>query len=95
MANVLPFIVSLIQISKLYIENINPPPHFFTIFVAFVDDNATVSSIPYYENHVRYVVQKPKEADPINLNFCMTNKCFEALKCMLKDEILKSNGLGH
>ena len=30
-----------------------PPP----IFVAFVRDNATTSSIPYFENHLRYFVQ--------------------------------------
>ena len=32
------------------------------IFVAFVEDNATMSSIRYFENHA-----KPKEADPIKL----------------------------
>ena len=37
------------------------------IFVAFVADNATVSSIRYFENHVSYFVQKPKEVDPIKL----------------------------
>ena len=29
----------------------------FSIFVAFVEDNATMSSIGYFENHVSYFVQ--------------------------------------
>ena len=48
-----------------------------TVFMAFVEDNATLSSIPYFENHVSYFCAKPKEVDPINLNFCMTNNCFD------------------
>ena len=40
--------------------------------MAFVEDNASISSIPYFENHVRRFVQ-----DPINLNFCLANKCFD------------------
>ena len=32
------------------------------IFVAFVEDNATISSIRYFENHVSYFMQK--EVDP-------------------------------
>ena len=39
------------------------------VFVAFVEDNATKSSIRYFENHVSYLVQKPKEVDPIKLIF--------------------------
>ena len=46
------------------------------VFVAFVEDNATMSSIQYFENHVTYFVQKPKEADSIKLNFFMTNNRF-------------------
>ena len=34
--------------------------------VAFVKDNATMSSIRYFENHISYFA-KPKEADPIKL----------------------------
>ena len=36
------------------------------IFVAFVEDNATMSSIEYFENHVSHCA-KPKEVDPIKL----------------------------
>ena len=35
------------------------------LFVAFDGDNATMSSIGYFENHVSYFVQKPKKVDPI------------------------------
>ena len=28
-----------------------------SVFVAFVEDNATISSIEYFENHVSYFVQ--------------------------------------
>ena len=48
---------------------------YFFIFVAFVEDNATMSSILYFENHVSYFSAKPKEVDPINFTFCTTNKC--------------------
>ena len=37
------------------------------IFVAFVKDNATMSSTRYFENHVSYFVEKPNEVDPIKL----------------------------
>ena len=42
--------------------------------MVFVEDNATMSLIPYF---VRYFVQNRKEVDTINLNFCMTNNCFD------------------
>ena len=32
-----------------------------TIFVAFVEDNATMSSIRYFENHVSYFVQNRRK----------------------------------
>ena len=51
-----------------------------SVFVAFVKDSATMSSIPYFENHVKVFCAKPKDEDPINLNFSMTNKCSIALK---------------
>ena len=35
--------------------------------MAFVEDNAIMSSIPYFENLVSYFMQKPKEVDPIKL----------------------------
>ena len=34
-------------------------------FVAFVEDNATMSILRYFENPVQYFVQKTKEVDPI------------------------------
>ena len=37
------------------------------IFVAFVEDNATMCSIGYFENHVSYFVQNLKKVDPIKL----------------------------
>ena len=37
-----------------------------TIFVVFVKDHATMSSIQYFENHVSYFVHN-KEVDPIKL----------------------------
>ena len=49
-------------------------PLYCTIFVAFVEDNATMRSIRYTENHVRFFV----EVGPINLNICMTNNCFHS-----------------
>ena len=36
-------------------------------FVVFVEENTTMSSTRYFENHVSYFVQKPKEVDPIKL----------------------------
>ena len=59
-------------------------PQCFQCFcVAFVADNATMSSIPYFENHVRCCA-KPKEVEPMNLNFYMTNKRFDSTNGMLK-----------
>ena len=37
--------------------------------VAFVEDNATMSSIPYFENiFCKMFCAKPEEVDPIKLN---------------------------
>ena len=47
---------------------------FIFLFVAFVEDNATMSSIWYFQNHVWLeVCAKPKEVNPSRLNFSMTN----------------------
>ena len=35
-----------------------------TVFVAFVEDNATMSSIQYSENRVSYFVQNPEGSKP-------------------------------
>ena len=37
------------------------------LFVAFVEDNATMSSIRYFENHVSYFCATSKEVVPITL----------------------------
>ena len=50
-----------------------------TIFVAFVEDKATMNSVGYFESHVSYLC-KTDEVDPIKLNFCMTNKCFDSIQ---------------
>ena len=64
-------------------------PHQSTfIFVAFVEDNVTMSSVSYFENRVSYFCAKPKKVDPINVNFCIT-KCFNALKYIINNGILK------
>ena len=47
------------------------------IFVVFVEDNVTMSSIPYFENRVSCFCAKPKEVDRIDFTFCMTNKCLD------------------
>ena len=39
------------------------------VFVGFVKDNATLSSILYFENHCIVFCAKPKEVDPIKLIF--------------------------
>ena len=36
------------------------------IFVALVEDNATMSSIQYFENHVLYVVQNQRKQTQLN-----------------------------
>ena len=37
------------------------------LIVAFIEDNATMSSIRYFENQLSYFVQKSKEVDHIKL----------------------------
>ena len=39
------------------------------IFVAFVEDNAPVSSIQYLENHVKYFVHYTQESKPYKTQF--------------------------
>ena len=36
------------------------------VFVAFVEDNATMSSVPYFENRVSYFVQNRRKQTPLN-----------------------------
>ena len=38
-----------------------------SVFVAFVEDNSTMTSIRYFENYGSYFCAKPKEANPIKL----------------------------
>ena len=62
--------------------NTDPGHQYFLPFVAFVEDNATMSLILYFENHLFYFVQNhlfyfvQNQVDPIELNFDMTINCF-------------------
>ena len=51
------------------------------LFVAFLEDNATMTLIRYFEKKKKksciVFCAKPKEVDPIKLNFSMTIKCFD------------------
>ena len=49
-----------------------------TVIVTFVEDNATMISILYFEKSCKAFCEKPKEVDPINLNFCTTNRCIDS-----------------
>ena len=53
-------------------------------FVAFVEDNATMSLIRYFEKSCIVFCAKPKEVDPIKLNFCITkiSKCFSSTEIL-------------
>ena len=55
--------------------------------MAFVEDNATVSSIPYFENHVFFA--KPKEVDPIKLISLRQISVSIALKYIINNSVLK------
>ena len=48
------------------------------IFVAFLEDNATMSSMPYFENRVSNFVQN--RSRPHLTHFSTTNKCFDSNK---------------
>ena len=58
------------------------------IFVAFVEDNATKSSIPYFENQYVFCA-KPKEIDPIKLIFLRQIRVSITLKYMINNSVLK------
>ena len=59
------------------------------VFVAFVEDNATMSSILYFENYVSYSsCAKPKEVDPIKLVTRRQNFRLVYMK-KVADDILK------
>ena len=57
------------------------------IFVAYVEDNATMSSIRYFENHVSYFVQKPKEVDLIEFTSLQQISVSIALKYTIKNSV--------
>ena len=61
------------------------------VFVAFVKDNATKSSIPFifFFKSCKIFCAKPKEVDPSNLNFCLTNKCFDSTQIYNKQQSIK------
>ena len=54
-------------------------------FVAFVEDNATMSSIQYLENksYVEFCA-KPKKVNPITFNFSMKNKCLDSTQTYIE-----------
>ena len=57
------------------------------IIEAFVEDNATMSSIRYFENHVSYFVQNRK--DPIKLISVLQISVSIALKYIINNSVLK------
>ena len=58
------------------------------IFVAFVDDNATMNSILYFENHISYLIySKPKEVDPIKLISLQEISLSIALKYIINNSV--------
>ena len=57
------------------------------IFVAFVEDNAKMSSIGYFENHV--FCAKPKEVDPIKVISLQQISVLIALKYIINNNVLK------
>ena len=67
-------------------------PH--TVFVAIVEDNATMSSIPYFENRVSYFVQL-KEVDPIKLISLRQISLSIALKNIINNSVWKKTEPGH
>ena len=55
-------VVSWNGLNRIYVSCLNNSfalcrSNFFAVFVAFVEDNATMISIRYFENHVSYFVQ--------------------------------------
>ena len=47
------------------------------LFVAFVVDNATMTSKRYFKI-MHPILYKMKEVNPIKVNFSMTSKCFDS-----------------
>ena len=58
-------------------------------FVAFGEDDVTMSSMRYFENHVSYFVQKPKEVDPSKLNSLRQESVSIALKYIINNSLSK------
>ena len=50
------------------------------IVVAFVEDNVTRVQYRILKilSYIKGFCAKPKEVDPINFNFCMTDMCFDS-----------------
>ena len=46
---------------SLFGKELNRIWQYFDIFVAFVEDNATMSSIKYFENHALHFVQNQRK----------------------------------
>ena len=66
------------------------------IFVKFVEDNATMSSYTVFWKLCKEFcarAKKPKKVDHINLNFCMTDKCFDSTQSILLKTSSGSNDI--
>ena len=59
------------------------------IFLAFVEDNATMSSIGYFENHASKFCAKLTEVDPIKLISLRQISVSIALKYVINNSILR------
>ena len=59
------------------------------LFVAFVKDNATMSSRRCFENHISYFCAKAKEVDPIKLISLLQISVSIALKSLITNSVFK------
>ena len=57
-------------------------------FVAFVEDNATMSSIRYFENHLSYFVQNRRKQTQ-SKRISLRQSVSVALKCIINNNVLK------
>ena len=60
-----------------------------SVFVAFVAENATLSSKGYFENHISSFCAKPKEVDPIKLISLRQISVSIAHKYIINNTVLK------
>ena len=65
------------------------------IFMAFFEDNTTMSSIRYFENHIRYFVQNWRKKTQLTSISVWQISVSIALKYIVTSRILKETGLRH